>query len=150
MDTNNTKNSQTYEFPPSPYGTYFELKTNHFQLEEATRSGSFDMKYRHYHSTYEIYYLLEGSRYYFIDRNSFFVQPGSLVFIGKNRIHKTSPAEQHFHHRFLIEIEEAVMNCKPLFVQIPDCAVSLFSSNGSGIGMTATAQTAQIVTLNSK
>lgn len=42
------------------------------------------------------------------------------------------------------------MNCKPLFVQIPDCAVSLFSSNGSGIGMTATAQTAQIVTLNSK
>lgn len=48
------------------------------------------------------------------------------------------------------EIEEAVMNCKPLFVQIPDCAVSLFSSNGSGIGMTATAQTAQLVTLNSK
>lgn len=48
------------------------------------------------------------------------------------------------------EIEEAVMNCKPLFVQIPDCAVSLFSSNGSGIGMTAAAQTAQIVTLNSK
>ena len=43
MDTNNTKNSQTYEFPPSPYVTYFELKTNHFQLEEATRSGSFDM-----------------------------------------------------------------------------------------------------------
>lgn len=39
MDTNNAKNSQTYEFPPSPYGTYFELKTNHFQLEEATRSG---------------------------------------------------------------------------------------------------------------
>ena len=48
------------------------------------------------------------------------------------------------------EIEEAVMNCKPLFVQISDCAVSLFSSNGSGIGMTATAQTAQIVTLNNK
>ena len=67
MDTNNAKNSQTYEFPPSPYGTYFELKTNHFQLEEATRSGSFDMKYRHYHSTYEIYYLLEGSRYYLIE-----------------------------------------------------------------------------------
>lgn len=34
MDTNNIKKSQTYEFPPSPYGTYFELKTNHFQLEK--------------------------------------------------------------------------------------------------------------------
>ena len=96
-------------FPPSPYGIYFELKTDRFQLEEATRSGSFDMKYRHYHSTYEIYYLLEGNRYHFIDRNIFFVQPGSLVFIAKNRIHKTSPAEQHFHRRFLIEIEESVM-----------------------------------------
>ena len=98
MDTNNTKNSQTYEFPPSPYGTYFELKTNHFQLEEATRSGSFDMKYRHYHSTYEIYYLLEGSRYYFIDRNSFFVQPGSLVFIRPFSIKKLNQ-ELFFYHR---------------------------------------------------
>jgi len=95
--------------PPSPYGICFDLKTDRFQLEEATRSGSFDMKYRHYHSTYEIYYLLEGNRYHFIDRNIFFVQPGSLVFIAKNRIHKTSPAEQHFHRRFLIEIEETVM-----------------------------------------
>ena len=59
--------------------SYFELKYKFISTEEATRSGSFDMKYRHYHSTYEIYYLLEGSRYYFIDRNSFFVQPGSLV-----------------------------------------------------------------------
>ena len=40
--------------PPSPYGICFDLKTDRFQLEEATRSGSFDMKYRHYHSTYEI------------------------------------------------------------------------------------------------
>ena len=69
--------------PPSPYGICFDLKTDRFQLEEATRSGSFDMKYRHYHSTYEIYYLLEGNRYHFIDRNIFFVQPGSLVFIAK-------------------------------------------------------------------
>ena len=51
--------------PPSPYGICFDLKTDRFQLEEATRSGSFDMKYRHYHSTYEIYYLLEGNRYHF-------------------------------------------------------------------------------------
>lgn len=147
MDTNNTKNSQTYEFPPSPYVTYFELKTNHFQLEEATRSGSFDMKYRHYHSTYEIYYLLEGSRYYFIDRNSFFVQPGSLVFIGKNRIHKTSPAEQHFHHRFLIEIEEAVM--EHWFDEMADGRLStLFTDEMSILTLTASEQTILNAKLN--
>lgn len=147
MDTNNIKNSQTYEFPPSPYGTYFELKTNHFQLEEATRSGSFDMKYRHYHSTYEIYYLLEGSRYYFIDRNSFFIQPGSLVFIGKNRIHKTSPAEQHFHHRFLIEIEEAVM--EHWFGEMADRRLStLFTDEMSILTLTASEQTILNAKLN--
>lgn len=147
MDTNNIKNSQTYEFPPSPYGTYFELKTNHFQLEEATRSGSFDMKYRHYHSTYEIYYLLEGSRYYFIDRNSFFVQPGSLVFIGKNRIHKTSLAEQHFHHRFLIEIEEAVM--EHWFGEMADGRLStLFTDEMSILTLTASEQTILNAKLN--
>lgn len=50
------------------------------------------------------------------------------------------------------EIEESVMNCKFIFVQVPDAIVSLFSSssNGGGIGMSATADSAQIVTLDSK
>lgn len=46
------------------------------------------------------------------------------------------------------EIEAACSECKFLFVQIPDCVVNLFSSSSGGIGMTATAETAQIVTLN--
>ena len=126
--------------PPSPYGICFDLKTDRFQLEEATRSGSFDMKYRHYHSTYEIYYLLEGNRYHFIDRNIFFVQPGSLVFIAKNRIHKTSPAEQHFHRRFLIEIEETVM--EQWFTEMADGRLcSLFTDEMSIITLTAAQQT---------
>ena len=125
--------------PPSPYGICFDLKTDRFQLEEATRSGSFDMKYRHYHSTYEIYYLLEGNRYHFIDRNIFFVQPGSLVFIAKNRIHKTSPAEQHFHRRFLIEIEETVM--EQWFTEMAGGRLcSLFTDEMSIITLTATQQ----------
>lgn len=125
--------------PPSPYGICFDLKTDRFQLEEATRSGSFDMKYRHYHSTYEIYYLLEGNRYHFIDRNIFFVQPGSLVFIAKNRIHKTSPAEQHFHHRFLIEIEETVM--EQWFTEMAGGRLcSLFTDEMSIITLTAAQQ----------
>ena len=123
--------------PPSPYGICFNLKTDRFQLEEATRSGSFDMKYRHYHSTYEIYYLLEGNCYHFIDRNIFFVPPGSLVFIAKNRIHKTSPAEQHFHRRFLIEIEETVM--EQWFTEMAGGRLcSLFTDEMSIITLTAT------------
>lgn len=46
------------------------------------------------------------------------------------------------------DIEMACRECKPLLVQIPDCVVNLYSSNGGGIGMTATATTAQIVTFD--
>lgn len=47
------------------------------------------------------------------------------------------------------EIAAACTACSFLYVQIPDATVTLYSAEG-GIGMTATAQTAQIVTLNSK
>lgn len=47
------------------------------------------------------------------------------------------------------QIEEACADCNFLFVQIPDCVVNLYSSSSGGIGMTATAQTAKIVTLKS-
>lgn len=49
-----------------------------------------------------------------------------------------------------VDIEAACRECRPLFVQIPDCVVNLYSSSGGGIGMTATATTAQVVTLNDK
>lgn len=46
------------------------------------------------------------------------------------------------------QIGESCAACKFVFVQVPDCIVNLFSSSGGGIGMTATAQTAQIVTID--
>lgn len=47
------------------------------------------------------------------------------------------------------EIEAACADCKFLFTQMPDCVVNLYSSSSGGIGMTATAQTAKIVTIKS-
>ena len=44
------------------------------------------------------------------------------------------------------DILEACSACKFLFVQVPDCVVNLFSGD-NGIGMSATAQSAQIVNL---
>lgn len=48
------------------------------------------------------------------------------------------------------EIEAACKACKFLFVRIPDCQVKVYSSTGSGLGMTATAETAEIVTPGGK
>ncbi len=44
------------------------------------------------------------------------------------------------------QIEAACSACKFLFVRIPDCKVKVYSSSGSGLGMSATAGTAEIVT----
>lgn len=49
-------------------------------------------------------------------------------------------------------IAEACMSCNFMYVQIPDCVVNVYASSSTGgLGMTGTAQTAQLVTLgNSK
>lgn len=44
------------------------------------------------------------------------------------------------------DIADATATCQFLYVQIPDCMVNVFSTS-NGLGMTATASTAQIVTL---
>lgn len=44
------------------------------------------------------------------------------------------------------QIEAATAACKFIYVQIPDAVVAIYSGS-SGIGMTATASTAQLVTL---
>ena len=43
------------------------------------------------------------------------------------------------------QIEAACSACKFLFVRIPDCKVKVYSSSGSGLGMSATAETAELV-----
>lgn len=90
--------------------TVFEAHTAHLSIEEVIRSEAFNMQFRHYHSGYEIYYLMEGRRYYFIDRRVFFAEAGNLIFIDKNRVHKTSLADNPYHHRLLIQVEEHCMD----------------------------------------
>lgn len=65
---------------------------------------------------------------------------------------RLSPLSIKFNHDPLPnltdeQIETACLECNFIYVQIPDCIVNLYSSSSGGIGMTATAQTAKIVTL---
>jgi hypothetical protein len=47
------------------------------------------------------------------------------------------------------QISAACVSCKPLYVQLSDSEVMVFSGN-NGLGMTATGKTAQIVSIGSK
>lgn len=59
---------------------YFENAIN----DTIKRSSS------HYHNSYEIYYLTNGSCWYFIDKKSCFLSPGDIALIPKGVIHNTS------------------------------------------------------------
>ena len=77
-------------------------KTDGIAIDRIRREAAFTMPCKHLHNEYEIYYLLEGERYYFIDRRTYLVTGGSLVFIDRNQIHQTSQAGSGCHERILL------------------------------------------------
>ena len=85
--------------------TVFEERSGGITISRVIRDYEYNMASRHFHEEYEIYYLLEGERYYFIDHSTHLVRNGSLVFINKNQVHKTSPvAGSSYHDRILIQL----------------------------------------------
>ena len=64
------------------------------------------MPVNHCHDRYEIYYLTEGERYYFIKDRTYHVKKGDLVLINVHDLHKTSDAGVLSHERILIEFRE--------------------------------------------
>ncbi|HHU79199.1 MAG: AraC family transcriptional regulator [Caldicoprobacterales bacterium] len=75
-------------------------------IEYSKRQGYFTMPFNHYHSYYELYYLLNGVRNYFIKDKVYSVTSGDLVLINKYEIHKTSDSTVPHHERLLIYFRE--------------------------------------------
>ena len=75
-------------------------------VERISRHYEYGMMRRHFHSEYEIYYLLSGERYYFIDQRTYPVTSGTLVFVNKGQIHKTSMVRDPDHERILIQMKD--------------------------------------------
>ncbi|MFS0613779.1 AraC family transcriptional regulator [Lederbergia ruris] len=51
---------------------------------------------------YEVYYLINGKRKYFINDKTYYVNPGNLVFINKGVLHRTFHVDDYEHERLLI------------------------------------------------
>ena len=84
----------------------FSGQVNGISLERADRSPEFIMHTRHFHREFEIYYLLRGTRYYFINDKTYHVKKGDIVFIDSNQIHKTGETQTAPHERMLIMLHE--------------------------------------------
>ncbi|HBE78732.1 MAG TPA: AraC family transcriptional regulator [Firmicutes bacterium] len=86
------------------YG-YDQIKQPFFIWKERFRDPR-TMINNHYHDAYEIYYLLEGERYYFIKDRTYHVQKGDLILIDINELHKTMDAPFPVHERILLNFKK--------------------------------------------
>ena len=79
-------------------------------ISRVVRDFKFTMSDVHIHyNDYEVYYLLEGERCYFIGTKIYHLKQGSLVFIRRNVIHKTALSREAHHDRILLEISRSYL-----------------------------------------
>lgn len=80
----------------------FGEKNDPFHIEFDRRTGHYSMATDHYHSEYEIYYLFNGVRNYFIKDSAYQVLSGDLVLVDSDAVHKTSDPGVPHHERIVI------------------------------------------------
>jgi AraC-like DNA-binding protein/cupin superfamily acireductone dioxygenase involved in methionine salvage len=76
------------------------------EIEQCKRHEPCSMPDYHEHDSYEIYYLLSGTRYYFINDKTYRVDKGDLVLINRGLPHKTTYCDSLMHERILINFDE--------------------------------------------
>lgn len=88
--------------------TVFLERIDGLMVEQVERDREYSMYSRHFHESYELYFLLAGERYYFIDKETFLVKAGMAVLVGRNQLHKTSMAGSCYHDRILLQMDGAI------------------------------------------
>ena len=75
------------------------------------RYGKFDMRIKHFHDEYEIFYILEGKRLFFFNNRTFVAEKGDLILIDSNLIHMTKSVSDDTsgHNRIIIYVTSEKM-----------------------------------------
>ena len=68
--------------------TALSTKGRYFFFEDLTNAKSMAGS-KHYHNTFELYFMVEGECHYFIDNKLYHVEAGDLVLIPEGTLHKT-------------------------------------------------------------
>ncbi len=67
------------------------------------------MPANHFHSTFEIFYLISGKREFFIKDRTLVINEGDIVIISPNILHRTTNTEMPKHERLIVNIHESCM-----------------------------------------
>ncbi|MCM3782397.1 AraC family transcriptional regulator [Neobacillus mesonae] len=70
---------------------------------------SHHMPDNHFHSTYEIFYLMSGKREFFIKDRTLVISEGDIVIISPNTLHRTANTAMPKHERLVVNIHECHM-----------------------------------------
>ncbi|MNQ94926.1 Bifunctional transcriptional activator/DNA repair enzyme AdaA [compost metagenome] len=70
---------------------------------------SHHMPTSHFHSTYEIFYLMSGKRTFFIKDRMMIMNEGDVMIISPNILHRTTNTEMPKHERLIVNMHESYM-----------------------------------------
>ncbi len=90
--------------------TYYG-ETDGVALEQMVRYNKFDMRVKHFHPQYEIFYIVQGERVFFFHNREYIARSGDLILIDSNLIHMTKSREgsQEGHNRVILYIAREKM-----------------------------------------
>ncbi len=81
-----------------------QAASDKFFAERSSYVRHKSMGYLHLHNYYEVYYLLEGERKYFIDSNLYSLEEGDLVLVPPDVLHRSVGDDAGFYSRVLLNI----------------------------------------------
>jgi len=91
---------------PSDKKGFASLTSDDFYIEHQRIENPTSMTRYHYHNHYEIYYLLNGERFYLINDKVYHIERGTLVLINSYLIHATTNYAKSSYERLLIEFKK--------------------------------------------
>ncbi|MGN0371450.1 MAG: AraC family transcriptional regulator [Enterocloster sp.] len=80
-------------------------------LEQMVRYRKFDMRVKHFHDQYEIFYIIEGGRVFFFNNREYVANAGDLILVDSNLIHMTKslPNSDSGYNRVILYITSRKM-----------------------------------------
>lgn len=94
-----------------------------FSIQYMHRTGPNRMPRPHEHPCFELYYLLNGERFYFIDGNVYSVKKGDMMIIHPHDLHSTASSDK-------LEFERVLINFTQEFIEEGDFHLAKILQNG--------------------
>lgn len=87
-----------------------QVSHSNFFVEKIRRTTKYEMPSYHMHDDYEIFYLIEGERKYFINDTIYKISSGNLILIDMNEIHKTDDFSDYCHERIVLNFTSTLLS----------------------------------------